>query len=132
MINSGLGTTETCFQTRSNDFKADSFYMFQQITVTYLVIQVFASVPASQNKQLIVAALRSKCGHYIFALWFLSSFFLLFSSPKLSVADWMSTILLQMVALVRIQNADLKCTARGSLEIQDAKIAKICHLGTIA
>jgi len=27
-----------------------------------------------------MAALRSKCGHYIFALWFLSSFF---SSPNL-------------------------------------------------
>jgi len=32
----------------------------------------------------IMAALRSRCGHYIFALWFLSFFFLLFSSPNLS------------------------------------------------
>jgi len=33
---------------------------------------------------LIMAALRSRCGHYIFALWFLSSIYLLFSSPNLS------------------------------------------------
>jgi len=40
-----------------------------------------------------MAALRSRCGHYIFVL-FLSSFF-----PHLisAVADWMSTILLHMV-----------------------------------
>jgi len=38
--------------------------------------------------------LRSRCGHYIFALWLLSSFF-----PRLilAVTDWMSTILLHMV-----------------------------------
>jgi len=30
---------------------------------------------------LIMAALRSRCGHYIFALWFLSSIF--FFSPNL-------------------------------------------------
>jgi len=32
---------------------------------------------------LITAALRSRCGYYIFALWFLSIVFL-FSSPNLS------------------------------------------------
>ena len=44
-----------------------------------------------------MAALRSRCGHYIFALWFLSSIF--FFIPRLisAVADWMSTILLHMV-----------------------------------
>jgi len=31
---------------------------------------------------IIMAALRSRCGHYIFALWFL--YFYLFSSPNLS------------------------------------------------
>ena len=38
---------------------------------------------------LVMAALRSRCGHYIFVLFF-SSFF-----PRLisAVADWMSTIL---------------------------------------
>jgi len=47
-----------------------------------------------------MAAFRSRCGHYIFAMWFLlSSFYLLFFSPRLfsAVADWMSTILLHMV-----------------------------------
>ena len=43
--------------------------------------------------------LRSRCGHYIFALWFLSTFYLLFFIPRLisAAADWMSTILPHMV-----------------------------------
>jgi len=49
----------------------------------------------------IMAALRSRCGHYIFALWFLSIFYLLssFFIPRLisAAADWMSTILPHMV-----------------------------------
>ena len=32
----------------------------------------------------IMAALRSRCGHYIFALWFLSYIFFFYSSPNLS------------------------------------------------
>jgi len=38
-----------------------------------------------------MAALRSRCGHYIFALWFLSSIFFI---PRLisAVGDWMFTI----------------------------------------
>jgi len=36
------------------------------------------------------------------------------------------------VALVRIQAAGLKHAARGSLEMQDPKTAKMRHLGTIA
>jgi len=42
--------------------------------------------------------MRSRCGHYIFVLWFLSSFFFFFI-PRLilAVVDWMSTILLHMV-----------------------------------
>ena len=49
---------------------------------------------------LVMAALRSRCGHYIFALWFLSIFYLLsFFVPRLisAAADWMSTILPHMV-----------------------------------
>jgi len=44
-----------------------------------------------------MAALRSRCGHYIFALWFLSIY--LFFIPRLisATADWMSTILPHMV-----------------------------------
>jgi len=33
---------------------------------------------------LFMAALRCRCGHYIFALWFLSSVFFFYSSPNLS------------------------------------------------
>jgi len=69
-----------------------------------------------------MAALRSRCGHYIFALWFLSIFFF-YSLPNLSGrrldAYHTST---HGVALVRIWNAGLKCAAHGSLEIQDAKM----------
>jgi len=70
-----------------------------------------------------MATLRSRCGHYIFALWFLSSFF--YSSPNLSRCrlDVYRTST-HDVALVRIWNACLKCAACSSLKIQDAKIAK--------
>jgi len=45
----------------------------------------------------IMAATRSRHGHYIFALWF-GFFFLLFFPHLISaVADWMSTILSHMV-----------------------------------
>jgi len=44
---------------------------------------------------LIMAALRSRCRHYIFALWFLLSSF--FPHLILAVADWMLTILPHMV-----------------------------------
>jgi len=50
-----------------------------------------------------MAALRSRCGHYIFALWFISIFYLFYSSPNLSGrtldVDHTST---HGVALVRI------------------------------
>jgi len=69
-----------------------------------------------------MAALRSGCGHYIFALWFLLPFF---SSPNLSGrrVDVYHTST-HGVALVRIQNAGLKCAACGLLEIQDAKMTQ--------
>jgi len=35
--------------------------------------------PTSFSSWYIMAALRSRCGHYIFALWFLLSFFFFFS-----------------------------------------------------
>jgi len=79
---------------------------------------------------IIMAALRSRCGHYIFVLFLSFFFFFLgFSSPNLSSRrlDLYHTST-HGVALVRIYNAGLKCTARGSLNIQDAKN---CHLGTI-
>jgi len=70
-----------------------------------------------------VAALRSRCGHYIFALLFLLfllSFFL--SSPNLSRRrlDVYHTST-HGVALERICDAGLKRAAGGSLKMQDAK-----------
>jgi len=48
--------------------------------------------------ELIMAALRSRCGHYIFALWFLLPLLLSFFPRLISaVADWISTILAHMV-----------------------------------
>jgi len=96
-----------------------------------------------------MAALRSRCGHYIMQLWFFMaalwnragryifallflsiflSFF--FSSPNLSGCrlDVYHTSA-HGVALARIWNAGLKCTVGGLLKIQDAKNR---HLGTIA
>jgi len=52
------------------------------------------------TSRLVMAALCNSAGHYIFALWFLSSSFFLFSFfPRLisAAADWMSTILWHIV-----------------------------------
>jgi len=81
-------------------------------------------------KSLIMAALRSRCGHYSFVLWFLLLSSIFFSSPNLSRGrlDVYHTST-HGVALVRIYNAGLKCAARGSLEMPDPKNR---HLGTFA
>jgi len=47
-----------------------------------------------RTNALIMAALCNRAGHYVFALWFLSSFFPCLIS---AVADWISTILPHMV-----------------------------------
>jgi len=58
------------------------------------------------------------------------SFVLLFSWPIVSSRRFdVYNTSTHRVAFVRIYNAGLKCAARGSLEIQDAKI---CHLRTVA
>jgi len=77
-----------------------------------------------------MAALWIGAGHYIFCPVSTSFFYPSWFFPRLvsAVADWMSTILPHLVwPLVWIYNACLKCTARGSLKIHDAK-----NLGTIA
>ena len=72
----------------------------------------------------IMVALWNRADHYIFALWFLLSFFLssLFSSPNLSRrrVDVCHTST-HGVALVRISDAGLKPATRGSLKTQDTK-----------
>ena len=76
-------------------------------------------------------------------LWFIMAIIFLYCPvvsiflsffPRLipAATDCMSTILLHMTWPVQIQNTALKCAARGSLQIQDAKVAKDRHLGTIA
>ena len=40
-------------------------------------------IASKRHTAIIMAAVHSRCGHYIFALWFLSSIFF-FSSPNLS------------------------------------------------
>ena len=74
-----------------------------------------------------MTALHSRCGHYIFALWFLSSSFF-YSSPNVSGRrlDVYHTSTYG-VALVQIQNAGLKGAARGSLKMQDAKKSPSGH-----
>jgi len=58
-----------------------------------------------------MAALRSRCGHYIVALRFLFYSLPNLSSRRLDVYQTST----HGVAVVRIQNACLKCAARGSL-----------------
>ena len=83
-----------------------------------------------------MAALRSRCGHYIFVLWFLLSFFLsffLFSSPNLSDRGLdvyhTSTRLCGLSANLECRS-EMRCTrlARNTGRKNDAKIR---HLGTI-
>jgi len=53
---------------------------------------------STANSLIIMAALCNRAGHYIFALWFLSSIYLSFFIPRLisAATDWMSTIILHM------------------------------------
>jgi len=65
-----------------------------------LHVSLNASVPLLYlGAIMIMAALHSKCEHYIIVLWFLLSIFFFFFFPRLfsAVADWMSTILPHMV-----------------------------------
>jgi len=66
-----------------------------------------------------MAALRSRCGRYIYVLFMVALWNVYHTSTH-------------GVALVRIQNAGLKCAARGSLKIQDAKSRQNRHLVTMA
>ena len=65
-----------------------------------------------------MVALWNRADHYIFILFLSSFFFFFISSPNLSSRrlDVYHT-LAHGVALMRIQNASLKCAARGSLQI---------------
>jgi len=54
---------------------SDETRLRQQLTVDY---QSFTHAVLLASLLLIMAALRSRCGHYIFAMWFLSIFFFFF------------------------------------------------------
>jgi len=78
-----------------------------------------------------MAALRSRCGYYIFALWFLS--FCHFSSPNVSGSRLDLTILRHMV---RPYSANLECRSemcctRLAANAGPKKVAKNRQLGTI-
>ena len=79
-----------------------------------------------------MVALWNMAYRYIFMLWCVV-LLLFFSSPNLNCRrlDVCYTFT-HGVALVRISDAGLKPAAHGSLKTQDAKVAKNCHLGTIA
>jgi len=68
-----------------------------------------------------MAALWNKAGHYIFELWFISSFFLSFlSSPQrlqIGCPPYFNT----WCGLSANLECSLQCAARGSLEMQDGK-----------
>ena len=76
-----------------------------------------------------MVALWNRADHYIFMLWFLSSFF-----PRLisAAAHWMSTIRPHMVWL----SANFECMSEmygmRLAEMQDSKSRQNRHLGTIA
>jgi len=78
----------------------------------------------------IMAALWYRAGHYIFALWFLSSsFYLSLFFPRLisAVAEWMSAILPRMVwpkCESRMQVWNVLHAARWKYIIQDAKMTQ--------
>jgi len=67
----------------------------------FLFLWLFAFTTACTTVQAvnIMATLCNKAGNYIFALWFLSSFFFLSFFPSLisAAADWMSTVLRHLV-----------------------------------
>ena len=64
----------------------------------FLIHQV---IPEGRNDVLhlcvFMVALWNRADHYIFALWFLSSFYLFFPRLISAAADWMSTILRHMM-----------------------------------
>ena len=71
------------------------------VLVSLVILPAISSMHCSHLFIFIMAALYSRCGHYIFVLFFsffLSSFLLSFFPRLISaVAGWMSTILLHMV-----------------------------------
>jgi len=64
---------------------------------SFCVAHITALDHVSVQNLFVMAALRSRCGHYIFVLFFLLSFFLSFPRLISAVPDCMCTILPHMV-----------------------------------
>ena len=80
----------------------------------------------------IMAALRSRCGHYIFPLWFLSFFFFI---PRLisAVVDWMSAYFYTWCGLsANLECRSEVCCTRLAGNVEPKKSPKIPRLCTIA
>jgi len=80
---------------------ASELVLIKQVCVNYLVILASAWLLFKSSLCLIMATLFNRAGHYIFALWFLLSFF---SSPNLSSGQRLDAYhtCTHGVALVRI------------------------------
>jgi len=127
------------FQIQSNVVGAKFIFVWSissSLSATVVFVDGFlckaAEIPAAYFLLLVLAALCSRCGHYIFALWFLSSIFLF---PRLisAAADWMSTILDTWCG----PSANLECMSetycvRLAGNAEHKKSPKTHHLGTIA
>jgi len=59
------------------------------------LFHIIFSIPVLYSS-FVMAVLHSRCGHYIFTLWFLS-IYLIFPRLISAAANWMSTILPHMV-----------------------------------
>ena len=65
---------------------ADEVFRLQSTLTIFItfITEIKTIYTPGYTRRLIMAALWDRAGHYIFAVWFLSSFFFLFSSPNLS------------------------------------------------
>jgi len=81
-----------------------------------------------------MATLRSRCGHYIFILWFLLSIFLSFFPHLISVVgDWMSAILHTWCGLsANLECRSETCSTRLAENTGRKTVAKNRHRDTIA
>jgi len=77
-----------------------------------------------------MAALRSRCGHYIFALWFLLSIFYLFSSPNLS-GRRLDVYMVWCGPSANLECWSETCCTRLAGNAGPKKSPKTDHLGTI-
>ena len=78
-----------------------------------------------------MAALRSRCGHYIFALWLLSSIFF-FSSPNLICRRCLLYFHTWSGLSANLGCRSETCCTRLAENAGRKKSPKICHLGIIA